>query len=260
VVTPLPVTQSVVESVGVLELSRPEKFNCLSQAVLERIHQGIKDFEAGGKVRAVLIQSTGKHFCTGADLDEVKALRQDRRQLARFIEIGQAAFMALEESPLPVVGAVQGLCLAGGMELMLACDVIFAAKTARFGDQHAQYGLLPGWGGSQRLPRLVGLRRSLDLFLSARWIDAEAAQGWGLVNHVAPDDKLHIEAMQYCQTLTERSRPGLAAMKRLARQGTEMALAAGLRLEVGCVVDGILSDDADEGLAAFEARRKPKFG
>ncbi len=256
----LPVTQSIDRRVGILELSRPEKFNCLSLQVLELLHKGIKDFEADANVRAVLIRSTGKHFCTGADLDEVKALRQDRRALARFIEIGQAAFVALEESPLPVVGAVQGLCLAGGLELMLSCDVIFAAQTARFGDQHAQYGLLPGWGGSQRLPRLVGLRRAMDLFISARWIEADTAQSWGLVNHLAPDASLHDDAMTYCLALTERSKPGLADMKRLARVGVGMSLPAGLRLEVECVVDAILSADAGEGLSAFEARRKPSFG
>ena len=142
----------------------------------------------------------------------------------------------------------------------MACDVAFAAEDARFGDQHAQYGLLPGFGGSQRLPRIVGVRRALDLFFSARWIDAETALQWGLVNYVVPPDALGDAALAYCQTLATRSRPGLATMKRFARAGLEGSLDAGLALEEASVVDGLLHADASEGLTAFRARRPPRFG
>ena len=145
--------------------------------------------------------------------------------------LGHAVLRRFEASTLPVVAACQGLCLAGGLELMLACDVVFAARDARFGDQHAQFGLVPGWGGSQRLPRLVGLRRALDLFYSARWIDAETALQWGLVNHVVAPEALAAEALAYCKAIGARSRGGLATMKRLARVGLEGTLDAGLSIE-----------------------------
>jgi enoyl-CoA hydratase len=138
-------------------------------------------------------------------------------------------------------------------------DVAFAARDARFGDQHAQYGLLPGFGGSQRLPRIVGIRRAMDLFYSARWIDADIALHWGLVNHVVEPEALASAALDYCTALAARSRPGLATMKRLARAGLEGTLDAGLAMEEREVVEGLLHADVTEGLEAFQARRPPRF-
>jgi enoyl-CoA hydratase len=255
-----PINVSVSGAVGIIELARPEKFNCLSLAVYTALDAALAGFEkAGSGVRAILIRAQGKHFCTGADLDEVKALRQDADRLAYFINFGHDVLRRFEASPLPVVAACQGLTLAGGIELMLSCDVVFAAKDARFGDQHAQFGLVPGWGGSQRLPRIAGLRRSLDLLFSARWLEAEVAQQWGLVNYLCDADKLHAEALEYCNTLAQRSRVGLATMKRLAREGMEKPLADALTMEAGIACAALRDDDVSEGLAAFEARRKPVF-
>ena len=248
------------ESVGIIELARPEKFNCLSFAVHEGLGHALTEFErAGSGVRSILLRAQGKQFCTGADLEEVRAMRSHPEQLAGFMTLGHAVLRRFEASTLPVVAACQGLCLAGGLELMLACDVVFAARDARFGDQHAQFGLVPGWGGSQRLPRLVGLRRALDLFYSARWIDAETALQWGLVNHVVAPEALAAEALAYCKAICARSRGGLATMKRLARVGLEGTLDAGLSIEESQAPGAILSDDVGEGLEAFIARRKPNF-
>ena len=167
----------------------------------------------------MLIRAQGKNFCTGAELGEVRSVRGDHAALSHFIDNGHAVLSALEESRLPVVAAVQGLCLAGGLETMMACDVVFAARGARFGDQHGQFGLVPGWGGTQRLPRIAGLRRAMDLFLSVRWIEAEQAEQWGLVNYVVDDEALQAEALAFCAKLATRSAPGVSLMKRLARGG-----------------------------------------
>jgi len=247
-------------AVAIVELCRPEKFNCQSMALHLALLDAMSGFEkAGSRVRAVLVRSRGKHFSTGADLDEVKAVRGDPARLAEFISLGHRTFRRLESSPLPVVAAAQGLSLAGGLEFVLACDVVFAAQDARFGDQHAQYGLIPGWGGSQRLTRILGPRRALDLFFSARWIDAETALAWGLVNYLCPPEILHAKALEYCKTLAERSQTGIAMMKRLARQGLEITPDAGLRLEESLAPGALAHPHAAEGLAAFEARRKPVF-
>ena len=247
-------------SVGVIELARPDKFNCLSFAVHEGLGHALTEFERPGSgVRSILLRAQGKQFCTGADLEEVRALRRHPEQLAGFMTLGHAVLRRFEAGTLPVVAACQGLCLAGGLELMLACDVVFAARDARFGDQHAQFGLVPGWGGTQRLPRLVGLRRALDLFYSARWIDAETALQWGLVNHVVAPEALASESLAYCHAIGERSRGGLATMKRLARAGLEGTLDAGLSVEESQAPAAILSADVGEGLEAFIARRKPNF-
>ncbi|WP_288048143.1 enoyl-CoA hydratase/isomerase family protein [Acidiphilium sp.] len=246
-------------AIGIIELSRPDKFNCLSGEMHRRIDAARAGFEADADLRAILLRGQGRHFCTGADLDEVKAILDDAAALDRFIGEGMAVLRRLETSPLPVIVAVQGLCLAGGLELVLAADVCIAAESASFGDQHARFGLIPGWGGSQRLTRVIGLRRALDLMLSARWMTALEAQAVGLVSQVVPDAGLEEAALDYCRTLTTRSRAGLALMKRLGREGLEMTLDQGMRLERDAALRHLPGADAAEGLAAFAGRRAPQF-
>lgn len=253
-----PVLVSKVGPVGIIELNRPEKFNCLSVGIKEGLPKALKSLEAAPEIRAILLRAAGKHFCTGGDLENIKALRADRAKFVEFVR-GARVLQLFEASELPVVAAVHGMCLAGGLELMLACDVVFAARDARFGDQHAQFGLIPGWGGSQRLPRVIGLRRALDLFFSARWIEAETALQYGLVNHVVDPERLQEAALEYCQRLAERSRPGLAAMKRLGRRGLDMEWNEAMRFEEEEAIDVLLGEDVSEGLDAFVARRKPVF-
>lgn len=255
-----PVVTSIRDGVAVVELNRPAKFNCLSSALLARLDLALSQCEANPRVRVVLLRGRGKHFCTGADLDEVLEARKDRARMAQFLGAGHRVFDRFEASRLPVVAAVSGLCLAGGLELMLACDVAFAAASAQIGCQHAQYGLVPGFGGTQRLARLVGLRRALDLMFSGRWLKAPEAAAWGLVNTVADDDALAHEAEAYCARLATRNPEGIALMKRLARAGFDDALAAGLALERDRATDALMSENVTEGLAAFRERREPTFG
>lgn len=247
-------------AIGIVQFNRPDKHNCISSAVIAGAGAAYRCFAADETIRVVLLRAAGRNFCTGADLGEVQARRGDAERLQAFLEDGLALQQAFEEGPLPVVAAVQGLCLAGGLEMMLACDVVFAARSARLGDQHARFGLLPGWGGSQRLVRAIGLRRTLDLCLSGRWIDAPTALAWGLVNHVVDDAALEAEALAYCRTLAGYSRPGLAAMKRLARDGVDLPLADALRMETRTAVDILRGPDVEEGLGAFVERRPAAFG
>lgn len=254
-----PVDIRRVGSVGVAELARPDKFNCLSRKCFETISNALTEFEADRSIRALLIQAQGKNFCTGADLEEVNTIGTAAAGPGSNSELGHDVLERLERSRLPVVVAVQGLCLAGGLELMMAADVAFAATSARFGDQHARYGLIPGWGGSQRLPRLIGLRRAMHLFYTAKWVDANTAEQWGLVNVVVPDEALQSEALAYCTELAKKNPEGIALMKRLARQGLETDIGRGLAAE-RAVIPGLLeSDGVKEGLAAFMGRREPNF-
>jgi enoyl-CoA hydratase/carnithine racemase len=254
-----PVNVRTEGGTGIIELNRPDKFNCLSLEVHQHIDAARTAFEANRAVRTILICAQGKHFCTGADLTEVKRIMSDTAALDHFIGFGMGVLRRLETSPLPVVAAVQGLCLAGGLELMLSADVCFASETARFGDQHAKFGLIPGWGGSQRLPRVIGLRRALDLMFSAKWLKAEEALAAGLVSHVVSDDQLLAEALAYCETLATRSRAGLAEMKRLGREGVELGLDQAMRLERDAAVRHLPGPDVAEGLDAFANRREPRF-
>ncbi len=255
-----PVLVELQAQVGVITLNRPEKFNCISRGLADGLCAAVRSLEVNPACRVVLLKANGKHFCTGADLDEVLEARTSRASLESFLSAGHEALMALERSRLPVVAAVHGLCLAGGLELSMACDVVFAASSARFGDQHSRYGLIPGWGGTQRLPRLVGLRRALHLMYSAEWLDAVAAREWGLVNLVVDDDAaLADRAMAYAQALATRNPESVAAMKSLARSGLDEALSDGLAHEASCVVDVLRSENVSEGLTAFHARREPRF-
>lgn len=254
-----PVIARLEGTTGIISLNRPEKFNCLSLEVHRAIDAARAEFEADRTVRSLLIRAEGKHFCTGADLAEVQNLLGDPDALDEFIGFGMEQLMRLERSRLPVVVAVQGLCLAGGIELMLASDVCFAAESARFGDQHAQFGLVPGWGGSQRLVRQMGMRRALDLMFSARWLPAAEAQAAGLVNYVVPDASLEAEALDYCAMLATRSPGALAEMKRLAREGAELTLEQSMRLERDAALRHLPGATVREGLAAFVEKRNPVF-
>lgn len=255
----LPVLTEIREGIGIVELNRPDKFNCLSSGIVSGLDAALTAFENDKSVRAILLRGQGKYFCTGADLTEVLVARDDRDELEKFIANGHRTLRRLELSPLPVIVAVHGLCLAGGLELMMSCDIVFAARSAKIGCQHARYGLVPGWGGTQRLPRLVGVRRGLDLMFSGRWLEADEARDWGLVNYVTADEDLMSDAEAYCADLVKKSPDGLAAMKALGREGLDKSLAEGLAFEEHQVVDALLTDNVSEGLAAFQARREPVF-
>lgn len=244
---------------GIVTLARPDKFNALTPETFHALDAARRAFEADPAIRVLLIRAQGPNFCTGADLSGVKKTLADPQALDAFLRAGHDALSRLETSPLPVVCAVQGLCLAGGLELMLAADIAIAARSARLGDQHAAFGLIPGWGGSQRLTRLIGLRPALDLMLTARWLPAPEAHALGLVTRLADDDALDTDALALCASLATHSRPGLAAMKRLAREGLDLPLPDALALEREEAAALLPSPDVAEGLAAFASRRKPQF-
>ena len=254
-----PVTWVRRDRVGIIELSKPERFNCLSKAMFRLMAEALDDFEGDPTIGAVLITAQGKNFCTGAELDEVEAVSRKAEDLNEFLQTGHGVLCRFEDSPLPIIAAVQGLCLAGGLELAMACDVVFAADTARFGDQHAAFGLIPGWGNSQRLPRAIGLQRALDLMFSARWIDAATALSWGLVAYSVPATDLASKALDYAELLATRSRAGIAAMKALTRSALEADLMTGLQDEIAVATRTLVGADAKEGLAAFKEKRTPKF-
>jgi len=247
--------------VGLVIINRADKFNCLSMDVHQGLQDALRTHQENPAIRAILLCSEGKHFCTGADLDEVKLTisSNDTEALRNFVELGHRTCTNFEQTSLPVVVAVQGFCLAGGLEISLACDILFAADDAVFGDQHANYGLIPGWGGSQRLPRTVGFRRALDLMMSGRRLSAQQAYDWGMVNYLVPSDKLRLEALEYCQLLASKSAEGLGMMKNLAYSGADLGLENALELEVNEAIKGLKSDDVKEGLAAFSERREPAF-
>lgn len=256
-----PLIFHVQGDVGVFTFNRPAKYNSMSLQLLDLFEDALSKIESGTiDVRVILIRATGKHFCTGADIDIVlECVKKGPESIKKWIERGQALFARIEAAPVPVVVAIQGLCLAGGLELMLACDVVLATESSRIGDQHVNFGFLPGWGSSARLPRLIGQRRALELMYSGRMLGAAEALDWGLISKVVPDDKLEEEVQTYCAVLATRSRSGLTAMKRMIRDGYGDALDAAHCREVDAVVQQLQSIDGNEGFSAFREKRKPVF-
>ncbi|MGE0484525.1 MAG: enoyl-CoA hydratase/isomerase family protein [Gammaproteobacteria bacterium] len=246
-------------AVAILTLNRPARFNCVSRGLLDALDAALATIETDVTVRAVLLQGAGKHFCTGADLDEVLAARADAARLRAFVARGHAVFRRLERLPKPTVAAVHGLALAGGFELLLCCDVVVAARSARLGDQHAQYGLYPAWGSTVRLPRLVGRRRALELLYSARWLDADEALAWGLVNEVVDDETVGAAARAVAGRFATRNPGANAFVKRLSETTFELDLEDALAAEAAGAAAGLLTPNTGRGLAAFEARAEARF-
>jgi len=243
--------------VGHIRLNRPEVRNCLDYTLVAELERAVGELATA--TRVIVMQGAGGHFCTGADLVYVRSVQHDPRAMCQFIEQINRAFFQIEQAPVPVIASVAGYALAGGFEMLQACDIVIVAEDAVLGDQHANYGLLPGGGGSQRLPRLIGRQRALGLLLSGEWISGKEAAAWGLAYRAVPVTELDQQTTAIAQRLAARSREGLRLMKQLVRQGMERPLAAGIELEVNTFCAYVEGADPEEGLRAFQERRPPQF-
>ena len=197
--------------VATLTLNRPDALNALSPRMVEELTLAVNEVEKQGGVKALVIRGEGRAFCAGADLDYLERAFEDYPLLNSYLTDLNAFFFRLEELPLPVIGLVHGFALAGGLELLLACDMVIAAEDARIGDQHANYGLMPGGGSTQRLPRKLGSQKAMELLLTGRWLSGKEAEGWGLVLRAVPADKLDEELEKLLSALQgqEQAGPGL---------------------------------------------------
>ncbi len=245
-----------------LTLNRPAALNSMSDALAEELGRAIDSAEGDPDVRVCVITGSGRAFCAGADLVEIGAVAGDpefaQRLGAFLVRLGRI-LERIETSRLPIVAAVNGAALAGGIELVLCCDIVIASQSATFGDAHANYGLLPGGGATVRLTRKIGDARTRYLMLTGATVSADEMQRAGLVAQVVPAESLADRAQEIADTLAGRSRPGLAAMKRLILASHDMSREAGLREELDALAVHATSADIVEGLAAFRDRRRPQF-
>lgn len=214
------------EGFATLTLNRPDKLNTLSIQLRQEMAVAIDELQADAQIRVLILTGAGRAFSAGLDIDEWG--------LPGTVAAGAYEFdavQALLRFSGPVIGAVNGLCITGGLELALACDLLMASSQAKFADSHARVGLLPGWGGSVRLVHAIGLRRAKELALSGRWLGAGEALSWGLVNHVFEPERLLPEAHALARDML-RTAPGtLTAYKRVIDEGAGGAFAESLRLE-----------------------------
>ena len=246
----------VEEGIALVTLKRPEALNALSQSLLEELAEIPELVQQDPEVRAVIFTGEGKAFAAGADLKEIAAIKDPfmGREYALF---GQRVFAEIAALPVPTIAAINGYALGGGLELALACDLRVAAKTAKLGLPEVGLGLIPGFGGTQRLPRLIGRGRALDLIFTGRHVDAEEALFLGLVNRVAEDA---LEGTQKLgQKILKNAPIALALAKESVVRGEGLDLAEALEIEADLFGYAAATEDMKEGVRAFLEKRPPSF-
>ena len=234
--------------VAVVVLNRPATHNALGSPLLTGLKRAVRACSNAG---AIVLAAEGRHFCVGADLVEVSAAWGDRRRVGSFLELFHDVADTIATSPVPVIAAVQGCALAGGLELALACDLIVAADDAEFGDQHINVDLIPGGGGSQRLPRAIGARRALELQMLGDRIDADCALAWGLVQSVHPLETLREEAIAVAATIASRDRLAVRRIRELGQAASTLPLRDGLALELATAIDHLSGSEPPDALRRF---------
>jgi enoyl-CoA hydratase len=215
------------DAVAQLTLNRPEAMNALSRELRQALTQAFRDLAQDAAVRVVILTGAGRAFCAGLDLKELGS--RDSQPLGAFTDADMMT--AIRGFPGPVIGAVNGFAITGGFELALACDLLIASSEARFADTHARVGILPGWGLSQKLPRLIGIGRAKELAFTGNFIGAEQALAWGLVNRVVAPAELLATCRQLAADMLSCDAVSLRGYKQLIDAGFATTFQAGLRLE-----------------------------
>jgi enoyl-CoA hydratase len=216
--------------VALVTLNRPEANNALNRDLSEAIINTFTDLAASDSVRAIVLTGSGRAFCAGVDL---KALTDEPELLSSGLGLGPSSpiVVALEQCRQPIIGAVNGAAVTGGFELALACDFLFASDQARFADTHARVGILPGWGLSQKLSRIIGINRAREMSLTGNFIDAHRAEAWGLVNRVCKPEQLVDEALASAAQMADSDPRAVFALKALMNDGVKQTLGDALELE-----------------------------
>lgn len=243
--------------------NRPEAMNALTPGFIEEMRSVIAEVARNADVRALVLTGSGRGFCAGADLKASLALKEREGPMAtysHFLVPLQEMLRELRRLPKPVIAAVNGFCMAGGLETVLVCDIIVAAESAKFSDAHAKYGLLPAMGGAQGLARSVGPFKAKEMLFTADHYPAETLRQAGLVNRVVEDEQLVASVEALVAQLAERSPAGLARMKQMVNDEIEMPWDLAARYELSITANHLASSkDQMEGLRAFNEKRRPEF-
>ena len=254
-------------AVGWITLNRPQALNALTPTMVDELLRALGVTEEDEAVRVVVLTGSGRAFCAGADLKASKARSEvdaggegaGADATARFLESVRGLMDRLEFFPKPVIAAVNGVAVAAGLEFLLCCDLVFASDNARIADAHANYGLLPGGGGSVRLPRKIGATRAKYLMFTGELVPAADLVGAGLVNQVVPADRLVVAVTELADKLAAKSPLVLRRMKQLVDDGLEQPRDVALRNELVMSALHLHAHDRLEGLKAFAEKRKPNF-
>ncbi len=239
-------------------LNRPEVMNCLSFPTLKRLRLVFHELAKDLSIRAILLTGAGeKAFCAGADLKERKSMPAER--VPNFVKNIRRTMDDIEALPQPTIAMINGFAFGGGTEMLLACDLRVAAAHAELGLTETSLAIIPGAGGTQRLPRLIGRARAKELILTGRKIGAEEAERIGLVNRIAPAGGLRQSALELARAIAANGPVAVRAAKRAIDQGADLPIAEGLEVEAQCYELVLPTQDRLEALAAFAEKRKPVY-
>jgi enoyl-CoA hydratase/carnithine racemase len=244
------------DGIAWITLNRPDKLNALNAEVFRRLDESLARLEAGDCAVGIL-HGAGRAFAAGADIQDYVDITVD--DYRAFMDLGRAPTDAIGRLSKPVIAAVQGFALGGGFELVLACDLVVAAENARFGLPEPKLGLAPGGGGTQRLPRIVGKSRALEVLLAGRVLTGTEAHEWGLATRVVAKEDLLTAAEELARAIAALAPEPLATIKRIVLHGLSRPLAEALTLEQDETAKLIVTEDAVEGIAAFVEKREPRF-
>ena len=241
---------------GLITLNRPKQLNALNDALMDDLGAALKAFDADPGIGCIVITGSEKAFAAGADIGAMSQLGYAEVYKGNFVTRNWETMRQVRK---PVVAAVAGFALGGGCELAMLCDLVVAAENAKFGQPEIKLGLVPGAGGTQRLPRAVGKAKAMDLILTGRMMDAVEAERAGLVARVVPVDRLHAEAQAIGDAIGALSLPSVMAAKECVNRAFESPLSEGVLFERRTFHALFATDDAKEGMEAFITKRKPNF-
>jgi enoyl-CoA hydratase len=247
----------VKDRIATITMNRPEAMNALNEKVLRELGEAIAQVHADPDVRAVIITGEGPAFVAGADIRAM--LAKSLIEIREFTGLGQRVMSAIEGLEKPVIAAINGFALGGGLELALACDIRLASTEARMGFPEVGLGIFPGFGGTQRATRLIGKGRACELIFTGDQISAEVAASIGLVNRVVPPQELMAEARRLAERIARQGPIAVARAKAAINQALETGLEAGLAFELEAVTLTFGTEDQVEGMTAFLERRRPEF-
>lgn len=248
----------VKDGVGILTFNRPKALNALNPQTLEEVASVVDLVRKDDNIHVLVLTGAGdKAFVAGADISEFP--KMNPLQARCFSEKGQEVFFKLEQLPKPVLACVNGFALGGGCEIAMSCDFIYASDKAKFGQPEVNLGVTPGFGGTQRLPRLIGRAKAKELCMTGEMIDAQQAKDLGLVAKVFPADQLMDETMKVAKMLATRGQGVLRSVKQLVDRGMDVDLKTGCALEAEAWGICFASQDMKEGVSAFLEKRKPEF-
>ncbi len=241
---------------ALVTINRPEAMNALNTAFFLEMDSLLTELDANSEVKLILLTGAGKAFVAGADIAEM--VDMDSAAAETFSQLGQRIFRRMETFRKPIIGAVNGFALGGGMELAMGCDVLIASEKARFGQPEVNLGLIPGYSATQRLPRIVGRTNALRLLLSAEMINAQEALTMGLVQKVVPPEELMEEAKKFALLIASKGPKAVQTVKKAVVDGLDMDIDAGSLME-SRLFGTLFGNEGAEGMRAFLEKRNPNW-